>query len=158
MLLAGRLGDQDLKLRFEVLDSQITYVYEKYARPERHRLVQQKLKRFYSQLVALESSQLAGTVMDPLISDVLPDAATEIAVGWLQYHSFADRFSPQEPILERDAGLWRVPIHIVYANGKGAPVGELLIDLKTGELVEEPSPEVLNQQGLAIAEKILRVG
>jgi hypothetical protein len=149
---------RDSWVRFEVLDGQITYRYEKYVRPERHRLVQQKLNRFYAALISEEPPELARTVLAPLISDVLPDAAIQIAVGWLQYHSFPDAFSAQNPILDEGRGFWRVPIYVVYSNGKGAPVCEMLIDLKTGSILEEPSPEMLRQQGLALAEKILRVG
>lgn len=156
-LLSPLRAGQDSWVRFEVLDSQITYHYEKYARPERHKLVQKKLKRFHHLLNSEEPSELADTLLDPLISDVLPDEAIKIAVGWLQYHDFPDRFSPQEPALDSERACWRVPIYVVYANGKGACVGELLIDLKTGSINDEPSPELMHQEGLALGEKILRV-
>lgn len=157
-LLTHLRNGHDSWVRFEILDGQITYRYEKYLRPERHKLVQQKLDRFYSALVLAESHELATTLLEPLISDVRSDAATLIAVGWLQYHSFADRFSPQEPVLEKDNGLWRVPIHITYTTAKSVPVGEILIDIKTGGIVEEPSPELIRKRGLTQAEKMLRVG
>src|SRR5207253_3549641 len=124
--------------------------YEKYARPERHKLVQKKLTRFHHLLNSEEPSELADTLLDPLISDVLPDEAIKIAVGWLEYHDFPDRFSPQEPILDSERACWRLPIYIVYASGESAPVGELLIDLKTGSIIDEPSPELMHQEGLAL--------
>jgi len=148
---------KNLWVRFEVLDGQIGYRYERYARPDAHKRVQQKLKRFYSQLVAQESQSLAETLLQPLILDVPRHEAIKIAVGWLEYHNFPDRFSPQEPILNKDRACWRLPIYIVYASGKGAPVGELLIDLKMGSIIDEPSPELMYQEGLALGEKILRV-
>lgn len=158
MTLLSRLREgQDTRVRFEVLDGQITYRYERYSRPERHKLVQQKLERFHHLLNSEESSDLADTLLDPLISDVLPDEAVKIGVGWLQYHDFPDRFSPQEPILDESHACWRLPIYIVFASGKGAPIGELLIDLKTGAIIDEPSPELMHQEGLALGEKILRV-
>jgi hypothetical protein len=149
---------KDSWVRFEVLDSQITYRYEKYVRRERHKLIQRKLSRFCAVLDEEEAAELAGTVVEPLISDVSPAAAIQIAVGWLQYHGLGDRLSAQDPILDRDHEQWRVPINVVYPNGQGAPVGELQIEVKSGALVEEPSPEALHQKGLALAEKILRVG
>jgi hypothetical protein len=159
MTLLSRLrGGQDAWIRFEALDSQITYRYERYSRPERHRLVQKKLERFHHLLTSEEPSDLADTLLEPLISDVLTDEAIKIAVGWLEYHDFTDRFSPQEPIMDEARACWRVPIYIVYASGKGTPVGELLIDLKTGSIIDEPSPELMYQEGLALGEKILRVG
>jgi hypothetical protein len=155
--LLSRLREgQDTWVRFEVLDSQITYRYEKYARPERHKLVQQKLERFHHLLNSEEPSDLADTLLDPLISDVLPDEALKIGVGWLQYHDFPDRFSAQEPVLDDERACWRVPIYIVYASGKHAPVGELLIDLKTGSIIDEPAPELIFGHGLALGETILR--
>ena len=149
---------QDTWVRFEVFNSQITYRYEKYARPERHTLVQQKLGRFHHLLAAEEPSDLADTLLDPLISDVLLAEAVKIGVGWLQCHDFPDRFSPQDPILDAERACWRLPIYIVYASGKYAPVGELFIDLKTGSIVDEPSPEMMYQKGLALGEEILRAG
>src|SRR5205814_364346 len=121
------------------------------------KLVQQKLERFYHLLRSEEPKELADTLLEPLISDVSPDEAVKIGIGWLQYHDFPDRFSPQEPILDSERACWRVPIYVVYASGNGAPVGELLIDLKTGSIVDEPSPELMHQEGLALGEKILRV-
>jgi len=147
---------QDAGVRFEVLDSQITYRYERYSRPERHKLVLHNLERFHHLLNSEEPSDLADTLFDPLISDVLPDEAITIAVGWLQYHDFPDRFSPQQPILDDERAGWRVPIYIVYASGKHAPVGELLIDLKTGSIINEPAPELVFEHGLALGETILR--
>jgi hypothetical protein len=148
---------KSLWVRFEVLDGQITYRYERYTHPDAHKRIQQKLKQFHSQLVAEESQALAETLLQPLILDVPRDEAIKIAVGWLEYHNFPDRFSPQEPILDEGRACWQLPIYIVYANGKGAPVGELLIDLKKGSIIDEPSPELMYQEGLALGEKILRV-
>lgn len=155
--LLSRLREgQDTWVRFEVLDSQITYRYEKYARPERHKLIQQKLERFRHLLNSEEPSDLADTLLNPLISDVLPDEAVKIGVGWLQYHDFPDRFSPQEPVLDDERECWRVPIYIVYTGGKHAPVGDLLIDLKTGSIIDEPAPELMFRHGLVLGETILR--
>ena len=52
--------------------------------------------------------------------------------------------------------IWRVPIFLVSTSGKGERVGELLIDIKTGIVVEHTSLEELRSKGLALAEKIAR--
>jgi hypothetical protein len=148
---------KDVWVRFEVLDGQISYRYDRYTRHDVHKRIEQKLKHFYSQLLTEESEGLANTLLQPLILDVPSDEAIKIGVGWLEYHNFPDRFSPQEPILDESRGCWRLPIYIVYASGKGALVGQLLIDLKTGSIIDEPSPELMYQEGLALGEKILRV-
>jgi hypothetical protein len=156
-LLSSLSDGRDCRVHFEVLDSQIAYRYEKYAQPDKHKRVRRRLDRFHSQLESTEPSELADTLLEPLISDVLPDEAVQIAVGWLQYHNFPDRFSAQDPILAEERTFWRVPIYIVFASGKGAPVGELFINLKTGSIIDEPSPEVMYQEGLVLGEQILRV-
>ncbi len=158
LALAPLREGRDTFVRFEVLDNQIIYRFETYADREGHKRAQRRLNQFYSQLEQEEPTELARTLLEPLMSDVLPDESAQIAVGWLEYHDFPDRFSPQEPTLDEERGCWRVPIYIVYASGKGAHVGDLLIDLKTGSIIEEPSAEVMYQEGLSLAEKILRVG
>jgi hypothetical protein len=157
-LLAPLREGQDSWVRFEVLDSQITYRYEKYVQPQRHNLLVQKLARFHSLLEAEEPVELAETLFEPLISAVLPAEALKICVGWLEYHDFPDRFSAQEPIRDASRSCWQVPIYIVYAGGRNAAVGELLIDLKTGSIIDEPSPEMMYQQGIALGEQLLRAG
>jgi hypothetical protein len=148
---------KDLWVRFEVLDGQITYHYERYTRPDTHKRIRQKLEDFHTQLLKEESEGLADTLLQPLILDLPAVEAVKIGSGWLEYHNFPDRFSPQEPILDETRGCWRLPIYIVYASGEGAPVGELLIDLRTGSIIDEPSPELMYQQGLALGKKVLRV-
>lgn len=157
-VLAALGAGQDQMVRFEVLDSLITYRFEKYAGRERHKRAKLKLDQFYSRLEREEPPELASTLTEKLTSDVVSSEAAEIAVGWLEYNDLPDRFSPQEPVLDEERGGWRVPIYLVYASGEGAPVGEILIDLKTGSIVEEPSPEAMYREGRALAEKILRVG
>lgn len=143
-------------VRFEVLDCQITYHYQKYSKPERHRLMLQKLERFHGQLNAEEPSILADTLVDPLISDLSSEGAIKIGVGWLQSHDFPDRFTPQTPMIDSHRKCWRLPIYVVYSSGKHSSVGELLIDLKTGSIVEEPDPELMRRSGFALGETILR--
>jgi hypothetical protein len=157
-VLAALGEGRDQMVRFEVLDNLITYRFEKYAGRDRHKRAKQRLDQFYARLEREEPPELAATLKEPLMSDVVPGEATEIAVGWLEAHDLPDRFSPQEPVLDVERGGWRVPIYLVYAGGEGVPVGELLIDLKTSSIIEEPSPEAMYREGRALAEKILRVG
>ena len=158
IVLAPLRAGQDQVVRFEVLDNLITYRYQRYMSRDSRKRARRRLDQFYSQLEREEPAEMAATLTELLMSDVMPAEAVEIAVGWLEYHNIPDRFSPQEPVLDGERACWRVPVHLVYASGKGAPVGELLIDLKTGSIVEEPSSEVMYQEGLALAESILRVG
>jgi hypothetical protein len=146
----------DCWVRFEVLDNQITYHYQKYAQPERHRRVRQRLDRFHYLLNSEEPAILADTLLDPLISNISSEEAIKTGIGWLQYHDFPDRFAPQEPVLDHDRHCWQLPIYLVYSGGKYAPVGELLIDLKTGTLLDEPDPELMRHTGLALGDTILR--
>jgi hypothetical protein len=157
-VLAALGEGRDQVVRFEVLDSLITYRFEKYAGRDRHKQVKRKLDQFYSRLEREDPPELAATLTEKLTSDVVSSEATDIAVGWLEYNDLPDRFSPQEPVLDEERGGWRVPIYLVYASGEGVPVGELLVDLKTGVIVEEPSPDAMYREGRALAEKILRVG
>ena len=149
---------RDSDVRFEVLNNQLIFRFETYARLEAHKDIETKLRQFYSQLRREEPSELAHTLMESLTSDVSSAEALEIATGWKDYSGLPDRFCPQDPIFDEEHGRWRVPIFLVYANGQGGPVGELLIDLKTGSVIAEPSAEEMQQKGLALAEKILRAG
>jgi hypothetical protein len=157
-VLAALREGRDQWVRFEMLDSLITYRFERYATRDGHKQARRKLNQFRSRLEREEPPELAATLTEMLTSDVVPAEAAEIAAGWLEYHDLPDRFSPQEPVLDEGLGCWRVPIHLVYAGGDSAPVGELLIDLKTGSVAEEPSPEAMYREGRALAEKILGVG
>lgn len=156
--LAALREKRDQWVRFEVLDNLITYRFERYTARDKHKRVMQKLHQFHSRLEREEPPELAATLTEMLTSDVVPAEAVEIAVGWLEYNNLPDRFSPQEPVLDEECGCWRVPIYLVYAGGDSVPVGELLIDLKTGSIVEEPSPEAMYREGRALAEKVSRVG
>lgn len=155
-LLEPLRNGRDSWVRFEVLDSQIVFRFEKYANPARLKRSQQRLTRFYFDLMSQEPPELARTLLELLTSDVLPAEASEIADGWIQYHNLPDRFSPQDPILDQQHDCWRVPIFLVFANGEHGHVTDLLIDLKTGSMIEEPSGEAVREEALAIAENILR--
>ncbi len=158
MVLPQLCKGMDQHVRFEVLDYQLTYRFERYLDPQRHKRLLRRLNQFHSELLNNEPEELADTLTEWLMADVPPQQASEIAVGWLEYKNFRDRFSPQAPVLDEERGVWRVPIYLVFTSGKGGPVGELLIDLKTGMVVEELSAELMRNEGHSLAENVLRVG
>jgi hypothetical protein len=143
-----------IEVRFEVLDNQVVYRFEDYVRqPRRHR--RQLLDQFKLELALEEPRQLVDLVDEPIQDDVSSREATQIAVGWTFYSHLPDRYCPQEPEIDDTTGHWRVPIWLVYASGKGGPVGEVIIDKKTGEIVRHTPINKLRRKGLALAEKIL---
>ena len=143
-----------IDVRFEVLDNQITYRFESYMRKSRSQQMQ-RLNRFKHELAQQEQKELVDLVDESLQNDVSSDEAVQIAVGWTQYNDLPDRYCPQEPELDSDSEHWRVPIYLIYANGEGGPVGELIIDVKTGEIVSHTPIEEIRSKGLALAEQIL---
>ncbi|MGA9771509.1 MAG: hypothetical protein WBV94_20925 [Blastocatellia bacterium] len=142
-----------IDVSFEVLDNKITYRFEKFARKPRSQRMQQ-LIRFKYQLTQEEPKELVDLVDESLQNDVSSDEALQIAVGWTQYNDLPDRYCPQEPKLNA-AGQWHVPIYLVHTKGEGGPVGELIIDVKTGVIVSHTSIEEIRSKGLALAEQIL---
>jgi len=143
-----------ISLRLEVLDNQIRFHFQDYARTRKEDLVS-PLEQFRQRLISEEPEELADLITDFLANDVSPFEAIQIAVGWQFYNHLPDRYCPQEPILDEVADHWRVPIWLVYANGEGGYVGEVIIDKKTGEIIYYTPIEELRREGLALAEKIL---
>lgn len=143
-----------IEVRFEVLDNQVVYRFEHYVRQPRQHLRQQ-LDQFKQELAREEPPELVDLVDEPLQGDVSTKEASSIAVGWTQYNDLPDRYCPQVPELDVTAGKWRVPIYLVYANGEGGPVGEVVIDEKTGVIVSHTPVDELRSKGRALAEQIL---
>jgi hypothetical protein len=145
---------EPVEVRFEVLDNQIAYRFEDYvAQPGKDR--RQGLSQFKEALACEEPEEIVGLIDESLQGDVSSREALHIAVGWQQYHNLPDRYCPQEPALDDAAAQWRVPIYLVYSNGEGGPVGEVVIDEKTGIIVSHTPIDVLRSKGLALAEQIL---
>ena len=143
-----------IDVSFEVLDNQITYRFESYARKHRSQRMQ-RLNRFKYKLAQEEPKELVDLVDESLQNDVSFDEALQIAVGWTQYNDLPDRYCPQDPEFDSNAERWRIPIYLIYANGEGGPVGEVIIDVKTGEIVSHTPVEEIRSKGLALAEQIL---
>lgn len=143
-----------IEVRFEVLDNQVVYRFDNYAgQPRQH--LRQRLDQFKQKLARDEPRELVDLVDEPIQDDVSRREATQIAVGWTFYSHLPDRYCPQEPEIDDTTGHWRVPIWLVYASGEGGPVGEVIIDKKTGEIVRHTPIDELRSKGLALAEKIL---
>jgi hypothetical protein len=145
---------EPVDVRFEVLDNQITYCFESYAKqPRKQRL--QKLIQFKRELAREEPQELVDLIDQSLQGDVTSEEADQIAMGWTLYNDLPDRYCPQEPRFNSDSGHWRVPIYLVYANGEGGPVGEVIIDARTGIIVSHTPIDELRSKGLALAKQIL---
>ena len=143
-----------IDVRFEVLDNQIVHRFEAYAgRPQRERT--ELLAQFKYELAQDEPQELVDLIDEPLQGNVSSREASQIGVGWTQYNDLPDRYCPQEPEHDVTAGKWRVPIYLVYANGEGGPVGEVVIDEKTGVIVSHTPVDELRINGRALAEQIL---
>jgi hypothetical protein len=148
----GTSGERTV--RFEVLDNQITYRFENYASQPRNQRMQ-RLNRFKYELSRNEGDELVELIDEPLQNDVSSKEASQIAVGWTQYNDLPDRYCPQVPELDTAAGQWHVPIYLVYSNGEGGRVGEVVIDEKTGVIVSHTPVDELRSKGRALAEQIL---
>ena len=144
---SGELVD----VRFEVLDNQVVYRFQDYVRQP----LAQRLDQFKQDLALKEPTELVDLVDESLQGDVSVSEAALIAVGWTQYHNLPDRYCPQHPSLDNVAGQWRVPIYLVYANREGGPVGEVVIDAKTGVIASHTPVDELRSKGRALAEQIL---
>lgn len=143
-----------IDVRFEVLDNQVVYRFESYAaRPQRERT--ELLAQFKFELAQEEPQELVDLIDEPLQGNVSSRAASQIAVGWTQYNDLPDRYCPQVPDLDAATGQWHVPIYLVYSNGEGGPVGEVVIDEKTGVIVSHTPVDELRSKGRALAEQIL---
>ncbi len=147
-----------INIRFEVLDNQIVHRFEAYARRPRGQRTR-RLTQFKHDLAQEEEPQeLVDLIDEPLEGDVSSREASQIAMGWTFYSNLPDRYCPQEPEIDQSTGHWRVPIWLVYANGEGGHVGDLLIHKKTGVILSHTSIEELHSKAKALAETILHAG
>jgi hypothetical protein len=151
--LMVREPNKAISLRLLVYDHQIKHRFERYLRvPIKKRLA--RLNRFKRRLAAHEPPELVGLISKPLITDVGFDAALRIAKGWLYLNRFTERYCPQDPELDSSAGCWIVPIHLVYTDGAGGPVGELRIDVKTGKVLSHTQADEMQSRAIELAESI----
>jgi hypothetical protein len=145
-----RKGSKEpVDVRFEVLDNQIVYRFEDYVRQPREHFIQQ-LERFKKQLALEEPKELVDLIDESLQKDVSSEEALQIAMGWTQYNDLPDRFCPQDPEIDPTTGHWRVPVCLVYASGEGGPVGEIIIDKKTGIIISQTPLEDMHSRASSL--------
>lgn len=147
-------SNEPINVRLEILDNQMRFRFENYARIAKRDL-EKPLEEFRRRLLLEEPQELADSVTGILAKDVSSFEASQIAVGWTQYNDLPDRYCPQEPEHDVTAGKWRVPIYLAYSNGEGSPVGEVVIDGKTGSIVSHTPVDELRSKGRTLAEQIL---
>jgi hypothetical protein len=146
---------EKIDIRFVVYDNQVSYSFDNYLGRKDRRISRDRFLRFKKALEVDEPKDLVDLVDESLQGEVSVYEAIQIASGFLQYHDFPDRYCAQEPVLEPGDRKWRVPIHLAYADGRGGPVGELVIDLKTGVIDRHTPAEVMLADGRALAKKLL---
>jgi hypothetical protein len=155
--LINRLRDGELQaadLRLLVFDHQVVYRFHDYVgRVEETRA---RLNSFREELLREEPAALVDLLSARIENEVSAEEARKIAVGWLQFNAFPDRFWPQSPA--REGGVWRVPVWVTYPDARGALVEDLFVDAKTGRLTATISVAEMLERGRAVAESLLRDG
>lgn len=148
--LPSKLDNHDpTPVRFDLPDHQYYCRFENYACKSKQEL-QRRLDQFRYELASEEPEELANLLLAPLIRDVSSDEAIQIAVGWLYYHRVPDRFCPQDPQLDTAASIWRIPIFLVFADHNRGPVGQLIIDVKSGKIIEHTPLDEITEAGSAM--------
>lgn len=80
---------------------------------------------------------------------VMAQDAVRIASGWL-WERLPDRFGPADPMLDEQKQLWRVPVVLAYPGITVGPVGEILVDAQSGEVVAHTEIEAIKALGLKL--------
>jgi len=96
----GNRMDQPIDLRFIVYNNQVSYSFDCHNGKDNRKVSTCNLNEFKQSLSAEEPEELVNLIDESLQMDVSSYEATQIAVGWLQYHDFPDRYCAQEPVLE----------------------------------------------------------
>jgi hypothetical protein len=150
-----RQGKQPIDIKVVVYDHQVKYSFDNYASKKNGKINSRRLAAFKKNLLEEEPEELVSAIDESLQLEVASYETSQIAIGWLEYNRFPNCYSPQKPVLEQQNGKWRVAVHLAYPSGKGGPVGELSIDLKTGVVVSHTSVETMRAKGAALAETLL---
>jgi hypothetical protein len=146
--------DAPVNLRFLCPYHQIIHRFGPYAAmPTRRRV--RRLNGFVHDLAQSEPAELANTIRDLLVSDVSAESAIQIASDWLMLNRLPDRLSAQSPEVDSTLNYWHVPIHLVYAGGENGLVGEVNIDIKTGEVIKATPIDELFENARDLGERIV---
>jgi hypothetical protein len=152
-IYAEKNGPVDIKLY--VYDHQVNYKFANYVGKRNRKISLRRHASFKGLLAAEEPDDLVSLMDESLQLDVSSLEASQVAIGWLEYNHFPDRYCPQKPALDKQQKEWHVAIHLAYPSGKGGPVGALSIDAKTGVVVSETSVDAMRAKGAALAESLL---
>ncbi|MBI1829283.1 MAG: hypothetical protein HYR87_07415 [Thaumarchaeota archaeon] len=137
-----------LSVTFIALDNRVIFHFKEYI----HQLAkwQKKLLDFKEELRKEECEELACLVTYPITTDISYIEASEIAIAWLYGHIPTENWpatSIRQTELGEDGKYWQV-IALLTKN-KGDHFGitiPIVIDRKTGEVVNPPSMEELMKQ------------
>jgi hypothetical protein len=146
--------NQPVNLRFIVPDHQIIHRFSSYAAMPKKRRIR-RLDEFIRSLNQDEPPELANTVKDLLVSDVSAESAIQIASDWLMLNRLPDRLSAQTPEIDQATGYWRVPLYLVYSGGDHGLVGDVYIDIKTGEVIKATPIDELLERAQDLSERII---
>ena len=151
-LRSGELPSADVRVL--ALDHQIGYRFHDYA--GRAAEVGASLAALHDRLSREEPQELADLLTAHFLEDVPADEARKIVAGWLQFHDFPDRYWPQTPAREGDR--WRVPVWVAYPKSGGAPVADVFVEVRTGQLTAALTAEEMLERGASAAASLLRAG
>jgi len=145
-------------VRFVVRDNQVHYRFGNYVGRRNSKRTQQRFNQFKKHLLTEEPAGLVSLVDESLQPEVSNEEAMRIGMTWLIYNNFPDRYCSQEPIRERQSGNWLVPVWLAYSDGRGGPVGELQVDIRTGTVTDHTPIAEMRERGAALAKTLLNAG
>jgi hypothetical protein len=130
------------------LDQEVTHHFDNFA-PRKEELRCQ-LEKFKARLSSNEPKELVNLVEEPLVNDVTSEEAEHIVMDWLLYNPLPNYFLPVRVIDDPDPEHWHLPIGLLDREKKKGlrNVGEVLIDKKTGKVVNHPPIETLWNEAL----------
>jgi hypothetical protein len=160
-VMLGKLdpaSETPVAVRLVVRDNQVHYRFGNYVGSFNTKKRRRKFARFKKRLLAEEPAELVSLVDDSLQPDVSNEEAMRVGMTWLLYNNFPDRYCSQEPIREQQSGKWLVPVWLAYSDGRGGPVGELQVDIRTGTVTDHTPVAHMRKRGAALAETLRNAG
>jgi hypothetical protein len=155
--IRGREQDP-VDVRFVVYDHQIHFTFDNYVSFKAREVSARRLEEFKERLAKEEPQELVSLIEKPLQLPVSDYEAIQIAMLWLQYNNFPDRYCALQPVMDTASNEWKVRIALTYLGGRGGVVGELTINVETGAVENHTPVEEMRTTGSALAEKLLNAG
>lgn len=84
--------------------------------------------------------------------DIMAQDAVRIASGWL-WKNLPDRFGPADPKFDAQSQRWRVPVVLAYPELTAGPVGEIVVDGSSGDIVAHTDLAEIRTAGLKLGRK-----